>query len=95
VFELLRRVVEGAAGALTRVASHDRLVVFRAKANPRDERLFVVGEGRDLPDGEVKGEAPSAPLAFELAFHEAMRALRGRATARVSRVRGRAERYCA
>ncbi len=63
---------------LTRVESHDRLVVFRARAksNPKDERLFVVGEVRDVPEGEVLDEAPSALLAFEHAFHEAMRALR-------------------
>ncbi|MBT9557033.1 MAG: ATP-grasp domain-containing protein, partial [Myxococcales bacterium] len=63
---------------LTRVESHDRLVVFhaRAKSNPKDERLFVVGEVRDVPEGEVLDEAPSALLAFEHAFHEAMRALR-------------------
>ncbi|MBT9558898.1 MAG: ATP-grasp domain-containing protein [Myxococcales bacterium] len=63
---------------LTRIESHDRLVVFRAKArqNPRDERLFVIGEVRDVPEGEVLDDAPSAVLAFEHAFHEAMRALR-------------------
>lgn len=63
---------------LTRVQSHDRLVVFkaRARANPRDERLFVIAEVRDVPEGEVLDEAPSALLAFEHAFHEAMRALR-------------------
>lgn len=63
---------------LTRVESHDRLAVFRARArrNPKDERLFVVGEVRDVPEGDVLDEAPAALLAFEHAFHEAMRALR-------------------
>ena len=63
---------------LVRQASHDRLVVFQATArsNPRDERIVVISEVRDVPLGEVLDSAPAALLAFEQAFMEATRAVR-------------------
>ena len=44
---------------MTRLASHDRLAIYRAEAreNGRDRRLLVIGEVRDVPVGDVLGAA--------------------------------------
>jgi acetyl/propionyl-CoA carboxylase alpha subunit/acetyl-CoA carboxylase carboxyltransferase component len=63
---------------MTRLASHDRLAIFRAEAreNSSDRRLLVIGEVRDIPVGDVLGAASTELLGFEHAFVEAMQGLR-------------------
>lgn len=66
------------AFTLHRLESHENLFVFlgRAKENPKDERLFVIGEVKDVPEGEVLGPDSSSLMAFEHAFFEAVLELR-------------------
>jgi len=76
---------------LQRVESHEHLVIYRGRArdNPADERIFVIGEVGDVPgtgkrhgdahpvpDDELDHQASDELPAFEHAYLEAVRALR-------------------
>ena len=63
---------------LQRVESHERLVIYRgrARSNPTDERIFVIGEVGSVPAGELAHQASDSLPAFEHAYLEAIRALR-------------------
>ncbi len=64
--------------SLQRVESHERLLIYqgRARSNPADERIFVIGEVGSVPAGELAHETSDSLPAFEHAYLEAIRALR-------------------
>ena len=74
---------------LRRLASHERLVVYQgtARDNPRDERIFVLGEVGSVPAGQPVASATASLLAFEHAYLEAVRALREIQSRRTARRR--------
>ena len=63
---------------LQRIESHEHLVIYRGRAreNPADERIFVIGEVGSAPAGEQSHDTSNSLPAFEHAYLEAIRALR-------------------
>ncbi|MCG3172335.1 MAG: hypothetical protein GMKNLPBB_00485 [Myxococcota bacterium] len=63
---------------LTRLDSHEMIYAFHGKAlrNPRDERIFVIAEVRDVPFQRETGAEGSHLLDFEHAYLEALKVLR-------------------
>jgi acetyl-CoA carboxylase carboxyltransferase component/biotin carboxyl carrier protein len=86
--EAARRMELWRLGAfeLTEVSAQENLVVYhgRARSNPKDQRLFALGEIRHVPEGAVRADDGGLTV-FDYAYFEAVRALReaqGRRTVR-------------